>query len=442
MKKTNRKIAPKAPEPARPKIGRSEWLINVQYSCSLSRVRCLTVLLALFVIYFMMLFKITIFRDSNPGGQGVNLVPFITITEYFRFVLRGNTIIGISNLAGNFMIFVPLGYMSALLFPKMRKVARILALSIAFSLTIEVGQYILACGSTDIDDVILNVLGGLTGYWAFVIIPKLFKPKKYAILISALMIALTFAGFFISNNYGYLVKPAPGGPRNLPALTETHNNSDEPITVDFPAYRSTAAEKISVRKNGSITDVQNNTLDTPWHLILVNKWNYIPDNYEVDLIELANGQSVDKRVYPALQEMFDDARSKGVFPIVVSGYRTAKEQQSLLDGKIAGYRAEGYSAEDAAAKAEALVAVPETSEHQIGIAVDINADGIYSTGHEVYGWLEQNAYKFGFIRRYPSDKTEITGVAGEPWHYRYVGVDAANEINNRGICLEEYLITY
>jgi D-alanyl-D-alanine carboxypeptidase len=179
--------------------------------------------------------------------------------------------------------------------------------------------------------------------------------------------------------------------------------------------------------------------DTAWCLILVNKWNYVPDDYKVELTELANGQSVDKRIYPALQEMFDTARSNNVYPIVASGYRTAKKQQSLMDEKIAEYRAEGCSAKEAAAKAEEWVSVPGASEHQLGIAVDINADGINSAGHEVYEWLNKNAHKFGFICRYPPDKTEITGVVNEPWHYRYVGVDAASAMHNQSICLEEYL---
>jgi len=188
------------------------------------------------------------------------------------------------------------------------------------------------------------------------------------------------------------------------------------------------------------TDVTaDNTVETSWHLVLVNKWNTIPDNYKVELTELANKQSVDIRIYSALQEMFEAARKDGVYPIVVSGYRTAEQQQILMDRKIAEYIAAGYSNEKAIVRAEAWVALPGTSEHQLGIAVDINADGIHSAGNKVYKWLEQNAYMFGFIRRYSSDKTYITGVIDEPWHYRYVGVESAIEMYNQDVCLEEYL---
>jgi D-alanyl-D-alanine carboxypeptidase len=181
------------------------------------------------------------------------------------------------------------------------------------------------------------------------------------------------------------------------------------------------------------------TEETAWCLILVNKWNRIPDGYEVELTEITDGQCIDKRIYPALREMFDAARSDNIYPIVASGYRTTQKQQNLMDEKIAEYQAEGYAFEEATTKAEEWVAIPGTSEHQLGLGVDINADGIHSTGKEVYEWLSQNSYKFGFIRRYPAHKTDITGVINEPWHYRYVGIEAAADIYNQDICLEEYL---
>ena len=215
--------------------------------------------------------------------------------------------------------------------------------------------------------------------------------------------------------------------------------------IDIIADTQSNGEGIFILDNAGDISAQNTTdtsgavSDLAWHLILVNKWNFIPDDYQVELSVLANGQSVDKRIYPALQEMFDTARSNGIYPVVVSGFRTAETQQNLLDQKIADYKARDYSEEIAIAKAESWVAIPGTSEHQLGIAVDINADGIRSTGEEVYSWLNQNSYKFGFIRRYPDDKIEITGISNEPWHYRYVGIEEAIKMYYHGICLEEYL---
>ena len=175
-----------------------------------------------------------------------------------------------------------------------------------------------------------------------------------------------------------------------------------------------------------------------WSLVVVNQWNELPEDYSVELTELSNGQKVDSRIYPYLQEMFDAAREEGVYPVVREGYRTAEEQQDILDDKIQTYINQGYSQARAESAAKEWVALPGTSEHQLGIAVDINADKTKCSNDEVYTWLAENAYKFGFILRYPMGKQEITGTSYEPWHYRYVGIEAAYEINERGICLEEY----
>ena len=180
------------------------------------------------------------------------------------------------------------------------------------------------------------------------------------------------------------------------------------------------------------------TVSEEWNLIIVNRWNELPEDYSVELTELSNGQKVDSRIYPYLQEMFDAARAEGVYPVVREGYRTEEEQQEILDDKIQTYINQGYSQSRAERTAKEWVALPGTSEHQLGIAVDINADKSKCSNEEVYAWLAENAYKYGFILRYPLGKQEITGTSYEPWHYRYVGVEVANEIYERNICLEEY----
>ena len=181
--------------------------------------------------------------------------------------------------------------------------------------------------------------------------------------------------------------------------------------------------------------------DNGWNLILVNRNSYIPDDYQVELTELSNGKKVDSRIYPELQEMFNDARAQGYGLFVREGYRTQEEQQQLMDEKIEAYENEGKSKSEAKKLAEQWVAIPGTSEHQLGIAVDINADTTKSSSDDVYNWLAENAHKYGFIKRYPSNKTDITGVINEPWHYRYVGKEAASKIYSQGICLEEYIDT-
>lgn len=188
----------------------------------------------------------------------------------------------------------------------------------------------------------------------------------------------------------------------------------------------------------SFNFVRQATTENGRELILVNSKSRIPDDFSVDLITLSNGEKVDRQMYPFLQKMFDDMRKKGLYPVVVSGYRSQEEQQKILDSKFAAYLNEGYGKKEARKLSEDWVALPGTSEHQLGLAVDINPDREKS-GDEVYEWLKDNAYKYGFIKRYPEDKTEITGISNEPWHYRFVGEEAAEEIYEMNYCLEEYI---
>ena len=179
-----------------------------------------------------------------------------------------------------------------------------------------------------------------------------------------------------------------------------------------------------------------------WNLILVDRNHYIPDNYQVKLTELSNGKKVDSRIYPELQQMFNDARADGLALFVREGYRTTGEQQKIMDEKINEYEKQGYSAKEAKKRAEKYVAIPDTSEHQLGLSVDINADTSKCSSEKVYQWLDENAYKYGFVKRYPADKTDITGISNEPWHYRYVGTTAAKIMKEENLCLEEYLEKY
>lgn len=175
-----------------------------------------------------------------------------------------------------------------------------------------------------------------------------------------------------------------------------------------------------------------------WNLILVNDDYLVPENYEVELWTLKNGEQIDARIYPYLQEMFDAARDEDVHMVVADGYRSMEEQQATMNEKVKEYKQRVYVSIIAEKMAEKWVAVPGTSEHQLGLAVDINAD-VQNYGWEVYGWLVKHAHEYGFIQRYPEDKTKITGISYEPWHYRYVGIEAATEMYEKNLCLEEYI---
>lgn len=179
-------------------------------------------------------------------------------------------------------------------------------------------------------------------------------------------------------------------------------------------------------------------------LTLVNYDNLVPEDWQVDLVELNNGHSVDRRMYEALQLMLNDARSEGLKPLICSSYRSNEKQTQLYKSKVKEYLRQGYSRSEAEDKAAFWVARPGTSEHQLGLAVDIVSTSNQrldksQENTDEQKWLMKNCYKYGFILRYPTSKSSVTGVGYEPWHYRYVGKTHAKKIYELGICLEEYV---
>lgn len=179
-------------------------------------------------------------------------------------------------------------------------------------------------------------------------------------------------------------------------------------------------------------------------LTLVNPWNELPEDWQVDLVTLSNGLQIDRRCYDALQEMMDACREAGYEPLICSAYRTQETQQDLFNNKVAKLEAGGKSHDEAVQEAGTVVAVPGTSEHQLGLTVDVvdvNNQNLTEEQEKTptQKWLMANSWRYGFIHRYPNSKSDITGIIYEPWHYRYVGKDVAQEIFNKGITLEEYL---
>ena len=207
---------------------------------------------------------------------------------------------------------------------------------------------------------------------------------------------------------------------------------------------ASAATDATPGEKASQTHQVKNVQNQEWNLFLVNPWNPIPDNYEPELTYLKNGQAVDSRCYPELQQMMDDCRAAGLEPLICASYRTMEKQEALFEDKEARLIQEGCPENEVEAEAAKVVAYPETSEHQLGLALDI-VDVSYQqldTEQEntpVQQWLLKNSWKYGFVLRYPTDKSNITGIIYEPWHYRYVGKEAAAEMYENKLCLEEYL---
>lgn len=179
----------------------------------------------------------------------------------------------------------------------------------------------------------------------------------------------------------------------------------------------------------------------PWNLTLVNSTHAVPEDWVVpEFTELRNGQKVDSRIYPELQAMFDAARAAGRTPLVISSYRTYDDQKNMLVKKYRAFKEKGYSHEDAQIEALKWAAYPGYSEHQLGLAIDVGTSNSEKCSKDrVWSWLKEHCAEYGFIWRYSEEKSAITGIANEPWHFRYVGVEAATYIMENNLCLEEYM---
>lgn len=213
-------------------------------------------------------------------------------------------------------------------------------------------------------------------------------------------------------------------PSNIPDGATQANGTDR-------AADTNAVEAVAFDKND-------------WKLLLVNKQHTIPEDYEFTLGTLKGSMRCDERIIEPLTQMFAAAKADGVNLVVRSPYRDMARQEYLFERKVKNYQSTGMSYMDAYKRASITVTVPGASEHQVGLAVDITSDtytalevGFADT--EGGKWLAEHSWEYGFILRYPEGKEEITGIQFEPWHFRYVGVDAAEVITSQNITLEEFV---
>ncbi len=181
-----------------------------------------------------------------------------------------------------------------------------------------------------------------------------------------------------------------------------------------------------------ILDAQTYYFSSAGQLVpLVNKWNPLPEDYEVELTAYGSLE-IAAEAYESLVGMIDQIKSLGYYK-VTSIYRSKQTQQNIWDRYYNNFLAVGCSKAEAEKLTGEKVAVPGTSEHHLGYAVDI--DGV----KPVHNWLAEHSWEYGFIVRYPDGTTEITGIEYEPWHFRYVGRELAKELYDLGITLEEYM---
>lgn len=179
----------------------------------------------------------------------------------------------------------------------------------------------------------------------------------------------------------------------------------------------------------------------PWNLIVVNSGREIPSGYVPELKEILGcGKYLDYRVAPRYEDMYYAAKKDGITLTPYSAYRSYERQERNYNNLTNQYMTQyNLSKADAAKKAATVILPPGTSEHNLGLAMDVcNTYDSFANSKE-YAWLQKHAHEYGFILRYTKEKQPITGIVPEPWHWRYVGVEYAEKIKDSGLCLEEYL---
>lgn len=183
-----------------------------------------------------------------------------------------------------------------------------------------------------------------------------------------------------------------------------------------------------------------------WKLLLINRQHSIPDGYDFplgDIQTMKGTMHCDARIIDDLLNMLQDAKEDGIILKICSPYRDLEYQEVLFNKKIKFYMNRGMSYMEAYQLGSRVVAAPAASEHRLGLALDIVSDS-YKDLNEGFAdtaagiWLAENSYKYGFVLRYPKGKEDITGIDYEPWHFRYVGVDAAAVMTEGGLTLEEF----
>lgn len=223
----------------------------------------------------------------------------------------------------------------------------------------------------------------------------------------------------------------------------TFENSVTTQEVTKTTQQTTAEKTTSVTQSNKTESgrIIINPRQKKWNLVVVNSSREMPEGYVPKLDEIYDtGVYMDYRVTPHYEQMYSAAKKDGITLTPYSGYRSYDRQKrnynNLTDKYMGQYN---LSRSEAAKKAATVILPPGTSEHNLGLAMDVCNTYDSFANQKEYKWLVKHAHEYGFILRYTAEKKPITGIVAEPWHWRYVGVEYAEKIKNSGLCLEEYL---
>lgn len=274
---------------------------------------------------------------------------------------------------------------------------------------------------------------------------KIRRKRLLILLVMAVLLALCVALVI------QIVSLLAGTGEDTSAPSSSTPTTTSGITTTTTATSTTTPTTTTTTRPLTFVDghyVQEGTPD--WNLVLVNQWNWLDASYYNTLVDqyittFSKHGKMDSRVHDALQQMTDAAHEAGYTGLYgLYLFRTVERSESNWSRRVQNLLNQGYSQAEAERLAQSIQARGYTSEHNAGLSADMVCYGYESLPESFdqtpeFRWLIENCHKYGFILRYPKDKQDITGVIYEPWHYRYVGVEAATEIMSRGICLEEYL---
>lgn len=234
-------------------------------------------------------------------------------------------------------------------------------------------------------------------------------------------------------------------------VTESEIPSEEEVTeATTISEEVTEAETIPTEApeeaeplRGVTTEGDEFDIDSDYAYFLVNRDIPLPDDYSIETDYIQGSYELEVTAAYYCRQMIEAAANDGIDLKILSAYRTVKYQQKLFDRNVKSRMESGMTYDEAYADVLINIAIPGTSEHNAGLAVDIVTTHDWDTYEgfedtEEFAWLQEHAHEYGFILRYLKGKEDITGYIYEPWHYRFIGVKYALDIKESGLCLEEY----
>lgn len=282
---------------------------------------------------------------------------------------------------------------------------------------------------------ILMQIGKLVGWWLKGIRRKIRQMSPSQRRLALVGIMALFVGGVLGSLIGHAIEKA---------------HSEKKVAAATAEVKEIEKEKLDavLKELYDLKDETNQSDDkSPWNMVLVNGAHPMEEGYVPELTELEDGYSVDRRIADAARKMLADAKKDGMNIVICSAYRSVEKQEQVFSSSMKERVKSGMAYWDAYVETSKNVAEPGTSEHALGLALDLISNQYAELDERQENtqeakWLAENCHKYGFILRYPSEKTNITGIIYEPWHYRYVGKEHAAKIMDLGITLEEYLQDY